>query len=140
MTPWNSGARWEGARWITVLLFAAAMAWMEAATATYLRLLVGRVQPYQPDPLPLVGGLGWVEGIREAATLAEQLELPGERWAIAAALGELYDAWGLPEQARQSFACAAAIVQALASVLADEVMRATFLAAEPVRRVLARRR
>jgi len=80
------------------------------------------------------------EHLREAATLAEQLELPGERWAIAAALGELYEAHGHPEQARQAFARAAATVQALASELADEEMRATFLAAEPVRRVLARQR
>lgn len=57
------------ARWAMVLLFAAAMAWMESATVTYLRLLVGRVQPYQPDPLPLFGGLGRTEMIREAATM-----------------------------------------------------------------------
>jgi hypothetical protein len=52
-----------------VVLFAAAMAWFEAATVGYLRMLVGRVEPYQPDPLPLGTGLYAVEMAREAATL-----------------------------------------------------------------------
>ena len=35
----------------------------------YLRTLVGRLEPYQPNPLPIRGTLGEVELWREAATL-----------------------------------------------------------------------
>ena len=59
----------ERRRWLAVVLFAAAMAWMEAATVVYLRTLVGRLEPYQPEPLPIAGHLGAVEVAREAATL-----------------------------------------------------------------------
>lgn len=55
--------------WIAVVLFAAAMAWMESATVVYVRTLVGRLEPYQAEPLPLVGNLYWVELVREAATM-----------------------------------------------------------------------
>jgi hypothetical protein len=56
-------------RWSLVVLFAVAMAWMEAATVYYLRTLVGRVEPYQPNPLPLVAGFQWIEMVREGATM-----------------------------------------------------------------------
>lgn len=52
-----------------VVLFAIAMAWVEAAVVLYLRTLVGRLDPYQPHPLPVAGTLGGAELIREAATL-----------------------------------------------------------------------
>src|SRR5262249_52036530 len=58
-----------GTRWLTVALFAVAMAWVESAVVYYLRTLLDRVEPYQAHPLPLIGGLGTVELIREAATL-----------------------------------------------------------------------
>jgi hypothetical protein len=48
---------------------AIAMAWLEAASVFYIRLLVGRVEPYQPQPLPIDGALADVELWREAATL-----------------------------------------------------------------------
>jgi hypothetical protein len=73
----------ERARWGVVVGFAAAMAWVEAACVYYLRLLVDRVQPYQPDPLPMVGALGNVELAREAATLVMLLTtglLAGRTW------------------------------------------------------------
>ncbi len=57
------------ARWLTVVIFAVAMAWVEAAAVFYLRTLVDRIEPYQPDPLPLIEPLGAVELAREAATL-----------------------------------------------------------------------
>jgi hypothetical protein len=57
------------ARWWFVVFFAAGMAWVEAATVYYLRVLVGRVDPYQANPLPIVGVLGPVELVREVATL-----------------------------------------------------------------------
>jgi hypothetical protein len=73
----------DRARWGIVVLFAGAMAWVEAACVYYLRLLVDRVQPYQPDPLPIAGALGNVELMREAATLLMLLTtgmLAGRTW------------------------------------------------------------
>lgn len=57
-------------RWWIVALFAVAMAWMESATVVYLRMLVGRVNPYQPMPLPPHRMLGNTELVREIATMA----------------------------------------------------------------------
>jgi hypothetical protein len=59
----------ERMRWGVVVLFAVAMAWMEAATVVYLRILVGRVDPYQATPLPMLPHLTGAELVREAATL-----------------------------------------------------------------------
>lgn len=59
-------------RWALVVAFAVAMAWVEAASVFYIRALVDRIEPYQPNPLPLetmTGALGYVELWREAATL-----------------------------------------------------------------------
>ncbi len=56
-------------RWLVVVLFAVAMAWLEAATVYYLRVMVDRVDPYQPNPLPMDGIVEPVELAREAATL-----------------------------------------------------------------------
>ncbi len=57
------------ARWALVMTFAMAMAWLEAASVLYIRTLVGRIEPYQANPLPINGPLGDVELWREAATL-----------------------------------------------------------------------
>ena len=73
----------ERVRWIVVVTFAAGMAWVEAACVYYLRVMVDRVQPYQPDPLPIRGLLGEVELVREGATLlmlAMVGMLAGRRW------------------------------------------------------------
>jgi hypothetical protein len=59
----------EKKRWLLVVVFATAMAWMESATVTYLRTLVDRIEPYQPAPLPISSGLGEAELVRETATL-----------------------------------------------------------------------
>jgi len=70
-------------RWITVVVYAIAMAWLESAVVYYLRTHIGRVEPYQPNPLPIVGGLGPVEAIREAATMVMLLTvgmLAGRNW------------------------------------------------------------
>jgi hypothetical protein len=56
-------------RWVVVASFAIAMAWLESATVYYLRTLVDRIEPYQPNPLPIQGLLGQVELVREMATL-----------------------------------------------------------------------
>jgi hypothetical protein len=57
------------ARWLLVAFFAVAMAWVETASVYYIRLIVDRVDPYQPNPLPVGGPLEQVELVREAATL-----------------------------------------------------------------------
>jgi hypothetical protein len=61
MHPWQ--------RWTIVILFAAAMAWVESAVVVDLRTLVSRLQPYQANPLPQSTNLGETELVREAATL-----------------------------------------------------------------------
>ena len=66
-----------------VLIFAIAIARMEAATVYYLRLLVDRLEPYQANPLPISGPVGPVELVREAATLLMLLTvgiLAGQTW------------------------------------------------------------
>jgi hypothetical protein len=55
--------------WILVAIFAVAMAWVEAACVYDLRVLVDRLDPYQPNPLPMAGALGNIELLREVATL-----------------------------------------------------------------------
>ena len=55
--------------WILVAIFAVAMAWVEAAVVYDLRVLVDRLEPYQPNPLPISGALGNIELAREVATL-----------------------------------------------------------------------
>ena len=57
------------ARWFVVVVFAIGMAWVEAASVYYLRVMVDRIDPYQKNPLPIRGVLGQVELVREAATL-----------------------------------------------------------------------
>jgi hypothetical protein len=59
----------ERTRWAIVMTFAVAMAWLESACVIYLRTLVDRIQPYQPNPLPVNDLLSNVELWREAATL-----------------------------------------------------------------------
>lgn len=52
------------------MLYAIAMALLEAAAVAYLRTLIGRIDPYQPSPLPVPQHLMRIELAREAATLA----------------------------------------------------------------------
>lgn len=59
----------ERTRWFVVLLFAVAMAWVEAACVLYIRTLVDRIEPYQANPLPMNATIGNAELVREAATL-----------------------------------------------------------------------
>ena len=81
--PFRPLRRGKHRRWFTVVAFAVAMAWLEAATVYYLRAMVGRIEPYQEDPLPIRGILGQVELVREAATLVMLLTigmLAGRTW------------------------------------------------------------
>jgi len=70
-------------RWFTVVIFAVAMAWVESAVVYYLRTMIDRIEPYQPNPLPIIGGLGPAEMVREAATMVMLLTvgiLAGRNW------------------------------------------------------------
>ncbi len=67
--PWGRG-------WV-VVGYAVAMAWVEAAVVLYLRTLLNRLEPYQPNPLPDVGVPGYAELIREAATLVMLVTVGG---------------------------------------------------------------
>jgi len=69
--------------WLIVLLYAAAMAYVESAVVLYLRTMVGHVDPYQPDQVMLPEGLVRAEMVREAATLIMLLAvawLAGRTW------------------------------------------------------------
>jgi hypothetical protein len=73
----------NGRRWGVVVVYAMAMAWVESAVVFYMRTMIDRIDPYQSDPLPVVGSLGSVELVREAATLAMLLTvgmLAGRSW------------------------------------------------------------
>lgn len=54
---------------LTVVLYALAMAWVESAVVFYLRTMIDRIVPYQPNPLPFAAGFGFAEIVREAATM-----------------------------------------------------------------------
>lgn len=70
-------------RWLVVVLYALAMAWVESAVVFYIRAMIHRLEPYQPNPLPIAGGLGFAETVREAATLIMLITvgwLAGRTW------------------------------------------------------------
>jgi len=56
-------------RWLVVVLYAAAMAYVEAAVVLYLRTMVDRLDPYQSPPVTLPDHLVRAEMVREVATL-----------------------------------------------------------------------
>jgi len=89
----------ERRRWTVVIAFAIAMAWVEAASVFYIRTLVDRIEPYQPDPLPMHGALGSVELWREAATLvmiATVGLLAGRTWRSRAGYAAIaFGTWDL---------------------------------------------
>jgi hypothetical protein len=95
MTPHLS----ERARWAIVVVFAIAMAWVEAASVFYIRALVDRIEPYQANPLPINGSLGGVELWREASTLvmiAAVGTLAGRTWRRRAGYAALaFGAWDI---------------------------------------------
>ena len=66
-----------------MVTYALGMAWVEAAVVYYLRTMVDRIEPHQANPLPMIGGLGPAELMREAATLVMLLMvgiLAGRKW------------------------------------------------------------
>src|SRR5215510_11378331 len=73
----------NGRRWLVVVTYAAAMAWVESAVVFYLRTMVDRLEPYQPNPLPFATGFGLAEVVREFATIVMLLTvgiLAGRTW------------------------------------------------------------
>src|SRR5437016_8657519 len=72
----------------------------------------------------------------EAAGLAADLGLPGERWQIQAALGRVYGARGEQAQARTAFGEAATIIGGLAEGIKDEALRTRFLTGPQIQPVL----
>jgi hypothetical protein len=89
----------ERMRWVVVMGFAIAMAWVEAASVFYIRALVDRIEPYQAVPLPMNGALGNVELWREAATLvmiATMGMLAGRTWRRRAGYAALaFGTWDI---------------------------------------------
>ena len=89
----------ERTRWAIVMAFAIAMAWVEAASVFYIRVLVDRIEPYQANPLPMSGALGNVELWREAATLvmiAALGVLAGRTWRRRVGYAALaFGAWDI---------------------------------------------
>jgi len=47
-----------GQRALIVALYATAMGYLEAAVVYYLRTMVNRLDPHQPNPLPDFGAIG----------------------------------------------------------------------------------
>ncbi len=83
-------------RWLVVVVFAIAMAWVESAVVFYLRTHIDRIEPYQPNPLPIIGGLGPAELVREFATLVMLFTvgvLAGTTWR--ARVGYMLIAFGI---------------------------------------------
>ncbi|HTI98378.1 MAG TPA: hypothetical protein VL527_05695 [Dongiaceae bacterium] len=86
----------EPGRWLVVVTYALAMAWVEAAVVFYLRTMIDRVEPYQAEPLPRIGGFALAELVRELATLVMLLTvgmLAGKTWR--ARLGYTMIAFGV---------------------------------------------
>ncbi|HEX6551350.1 MAG TPA: AAA family ATPase [Ktedonobacteraceae bacterium] len=107
---------------------------------------VGPYQRYRIPHLRSLAVLAAWEGhsgqaighLREAAQIAVDLGLPGEQWQIQAELGRLYEAEGLPKQARTAFGEAATIIHGLAEGMKDKTLRSRFLAGPQIQPVLQR--
>ena len=106
-----------------------------------------RLGPYRRFRLPYLRSLAvlatWegqreqaIDHLCEAAQLAAEIGLPGERWQIQAALGRVYEAAGEPAQAHTVFAEAERIIQGLAEGIKDEARRARFLAGPQIHPVV----
>jgi hypothetical protein len=83
-------------RWWLIVIFAIAMAWVESAVVFYLRSMIDRIEPYQANPLPVIGGFAAVELPREFATLVMLFAvglLAGRTWR--ARLGYAVIAFGV---------------------------------------------
>ena len=86
-------------QWWLVVLYALAMAWVEAAVVFYLRFHMDRLVPYQTNPLPEIGGFALAEVVREGATmimLATVGCLAGRTWRSRVAFSLLaFGVWDI---------------------------------------------
>jgi hypothetical protein len=93
----NSKPDWH--RWWLVVIFAIAMAWVESAVVFYLRSMIDRIEPYQPNPLPVIGGFAGVELPREFATLVMLFAvglLAGRTWRARIGYGVIaFGVWDI---------------------------------------------
>ncbi len=92
----TSARREEAMRCGVVVLFAIAMAWVESAVVFYLRTMIHRLEPYQPEPFPMIGGFAFAEMVREAATLVMLFTvgvLAGKNWRTR--VGYMFIAFGI---------------------------------------------
>lgn len=83
-------------RWWLIVIYAIAMAWVESAVVFYLRSMIDRIEPYQTEPFPAIGGFAAVELPREFATLVMLLAVglvAGRTWR--ARLGYAVVAFGV---------------------------------------------
>jgi predicted ATPase len=118
------------------------------ADAEQLGKLIGQCSRYRIPYLRMQGVLALWRGefeqthlyLQEAGELAEEIGLLGECWLIEVARGELYLAQGDRTLARAAFGHARKIVYTLAEKIEDGLVRAKFLAAPQVQRILTRRR
>jgi tetratricopeptide (TPR) repeat protein len=72
------------------------------------------------------------EELAAALELAERVGSPPQIWKTWLALGDLREVQGRPEEARQAYQEAVAVVDEMASRLTDRELRETFLASEQV--------
>jgi len=86
-------------RWLTVVVFALAMAWVESAVVFYLRTMLDRIEPYRPEPLPQFSGFALAELVREVATLVMLLTvgmLSGKTWPARLAYSSIaFGVWDI---------------------------------------------
>ncbi len=77
-----------------------------------------------------------IEHLHTAVQIAEELELPTERWEIQAELGRCYEACQKQRQAHDAFGKAAMIICELAENIKQERLRVRFLAQPQIQRIL----
>jgi DNA-binding SARP family transcriptional activator/predicted ATPase len=80
-----------------------------------------------------------IEHLQAAVALAQDIGLPGEEWSILGALGALYADQGDQAKAQRAWEASVGIILSLAEAVDEEDLRAGFLTADPVRRVLETR-
>jgi len=77
--------------------------------------------------------------LQAAAALAREIGLPGEEWSVLGVLGTLYADQGDEAKAQQAWNEAASILLRLAETIDEDDVRAEFLTAVPVQRILEKR-
>jgi len=91
--------------------------------------VIPRLWKLRGEALSALGRIAEAEAILRAAEVAAQAQrLRPLLWRICVALGKLYQAQGLHEEAEQALATARAMIEELAADVPDEQLRAHFLA------------